>query len=35
LARETVELTRRAKKRNGGGRGDLSGRLADHVKTIR
>jgi hypothetical protein len=32
LAREIVELTRRAKKRKSGGRGDLSGRLAGHVK---
>jgi len=32
LAPGIVELTRRAKERNGGGRGDLSGRLADHVK---
>jgi hypothetical protein len=32
LARGIVELTRRAKKRMGDGRGDLSGRLAGHVK---
>jgi hypothetical protein len=32
LPRASAELTRRAKKRKSGGRGDLSGRLAGHVK---
>ena len=30
--RRDPELTRYVKRRNGGGRGDLSGRLAGHVK---